>query len=114
MQISRIRLTDKTLRLRPRLVAPAQTGKTEVPVKVREWIRPALASPDLMLVAQPPTQPRCRVAVDRTVGTTDGSCGQIRAAMRQLAVVQQLTAAAGVGTVNGRGDTGCLSSRYTS
>ena len=51
MQISRIRLSDKTSRLRPRLGAAAcgQTYEPEVPVKVLEWISPALASPDLYL-----------------------------------------------------------------
>ncbi len=55
-QISRIRLSDKTSRLRPRHVAPErrQAYEPEVPVKVREWISPALASPDLVLDAQPP------------------------------------------------------------
>ena len=50
-QISRIRLSDKTSRLRPRHVVPkpAQTYEPEVPVEVREWIAPALASPDLVL-----------------------------------------------------------------
>ena len=59
MQISRIRLSDKTSRLRPRHVVPkpAQTYEPEVPVEVREWIAPALASPDLVLEAQPPAQP---------------------------------------------------------
>ena len=44
VQISRIRLSDKTSRLRPRHVAPArgQAYEPEVPVKVREWISPAL------------------------------------------------------------------------
>ena len=48
MQVSRIRLSDKTSRLHPRHVAPkrAQAYEPEVPVKVREWIGPALASPD--------------------------------------------------------------------
>src|SRR5664279_1675353 len=69
MQISRIRLSDKTSRLHPRLVASAcgQTYEPEVPVKVREWICPALASPDLVLVAQPPAQPRSGVVVERPV-----------------------------------------------
>src|SRR3979409_2270999 len=55
MQISRIRLSDKTSRLRPRLAAPSrgQAYETVMPVEVREWIRPAPASPDLVLVAQP-------------------------------------------------------------
>ena len=56
MQISRIRLSDKTSRLHPRLVVPArsQAYETEVPVEVREWIAPAPTPPDLVLVAQPP------------------------------------------------------------
>ena len=43
MQISCIRLSDKTSRLRPRHVVPkpAQTYEPEVPVEVREWIAPA-------------------------------------------------------------------------
>ena len=55
-RLSRIRLSDKTSRLRPRHVAPerGQAYEPEVPVKVREWISPALASPDLVLDAQPP------------------------------------------------------------
>src|SRR5437868_3607407 len=45
-QISRIRLTDKTSRLHPRHVVPkpAQAYEPKVPVKMREWIGPALAS----------------------------------------------------------------------
>jgi hypothetical protein len=48
MQISRIRLSDKTSRLHPRHAVrkPGQAYEPEVPVKVREWIGPALASPD--------------------------------------------------------------------
>src|SRR5216684_8487920 len=51
MQITRIRLSDKTSRLRPRHVVPkpGQTYEPEVPVEVREWIAPALASPDVVL-----------------------------------------------------------------
>jgi len=43
MQIARIRLSDKTSRLHPRLVTTqgSQTHETEVPVEVREWIGPA-------------------------------------------------------------------------
>ena len=56
MQIARIRLSDKTSRLRPRHVVPKprQAYESEVPVEVREWIGPAPASPHLVLVAQPP------------------------------------------------------------
>jgi hypothetical protein len=67
MKISRIRLSDKNSRLRPRPVA-AKRGETyelKVPVKVREWIGPALASSDLVLDAQPPAQPHSSVVVDR-------------------------------------------------
>ena len=51
----RIRLSDKTSRLRPRHVVPkpAQAYEPEVPVKVLKWISPALASPDFVLEAQP-------------------------------------------------------------
>jgi hypothetical protein len=47
MQISCIRLSDKTSRLRPRHVVPkpAQTYEPEVPVEVREWIRRSTATP---------------------------------------------------------------------
>ena len=47
----RFRLSDKTSRLRPRHVASkcGETYEPEVLVKVRAWIGPALASPDLVL-----------------------------------------------------------------
>src|SRR6266478_2214362 len=69
MQISRIRLSDKTSRLHPRHVVPkpAQAYEPEVPVEMREWIGPALASPDLVLDAQPPAQPHSGVIVDRPI-----------------------------------------------
>ena len=56
MQISRIRLSDKISRLHPRHVVlkSAQADEPKVPVKVREGISSALASPDLVLEAQPP------------------------------------------------------------
>src|SRR5260370_27810828 len=59
MQISRIRLSDKPSRLHPRHVVPkpAQAYEPEVPVKVREWISPALTSPHILLEPQPPSQP---------------------------------------------------------
>ena len=75
MQISRIRLSDKTSRLHPRHVVPkrSQADEPEVPVQVREWIGPALASPDLVLDAQPPAQPHSGVVVDRPVRFGDGT-----------------------------------------
>src|SRR3954453_16479575 len=41
-----------------------QAYEPEVLVKVREWIGSALASPDLVLEAQPPAQPHSRVVVE--------------------------------------------------
>src|SRR5271165_440515 len=75
MRIARIRLSDKTSRLRPRHVVPkpAQTYEPEVPVEVRVWIAPALASPDFVLGAQPPAQPRRRVGIERSIRLVDGS-----------------------------------------
>ena len=70
MRISRIRLSDKTSRLHPRR-APATLGQAyepEVPVEVREWIRPAPSSPDLMFGPQPPAQPHRCVAIERAIG----------------------------------------------
>src|SRR4051812_36283563 len=75
MQISRIRLSDKTSRLRPRHVVPkpSQAYEPEVPVEVREWIGSAPAMPDLVLAAQPPAQPQSGVAVDRPIRFVDGA-----------------------------------------
>src|SRR5260221_13095290 len=75
MQIPRIRLSDKISRLHPRHVVPkpAQAYELEVPVKVREWIGPAPASPDLVLEAQPPAQPHRGVVVDRPIRFGDGA-----------------------------------------
>ena len=65
MQISRIQLSDKISRLHPRLTAPklGQAYETKIPVEVREGIGPTPAPPDLVLVAQPPAQPRDGVTV---------------------------------------------------
>src|SRR2546421_4310164 len=65
MQICRIRLSDKTSRLHPRRAAtkPCEAYEPKVPVKVREWIAPALASPDFVLEPEPPPQPHSRVVV---------------------------------------------------
>jgi len=65
----RIRLLDKTSRLRPRLAAPTrgQAYETVMPVEVREWICPAPASPDLVLEAQPPAQPHGCIVVERPI-----------------------------------------------
>src|SRR5215510_12928737 len=88
MQISRIRLSDKTSRLHPRHVVPkrSQADELEVPVQVREWIGPALASPDLVLDAQPPTQPHSGVVVDRPVRFGDGTYFEVVRPSAQRAV----------------------------
>src|SRR5215510_5400767 len=91
MQISRIRLSDKTSRLHPRHVVPkpAQAYEPEVPVEVREWIGPALASPDVVLGAQPPAQPHSCVVVERPVRFVDGAYLEVVRPSAQRAV--QLT-----------------------
>src|SRR6201993_3544450 len=88
MQISRIRLSDKTSRLHPRHVVPkrSQADEPEVPVKVREWIGPALASPDLVLDTQPPAQPHSGVVVDRSVRLVDGAYIEVVRPSAQRAV----------------------------
>jgi hypothetical protein len=52
---------------------PAQAYEPEVPVNVREWIGPALASPDVVLGTQPPAQPHSCVVVERAVRFVDGA-----------------------------------------
>ena len=82
------------LALHPRHVVPkpGQAYETEVPVEVREWISPALASPDLVPVAQPPTQPRSGVVVERTVRAVDGAYLEVvrPAAQRAVRLAHQL------------------------
>src|SRR5271169_748374 len=75
MQISRIRLSDKTSRLHPRRAAAklCQAYEPEVPIKMREWIAPALASPDFVLGSEPPAQPHSRVVVERAIGFAGGA-----------------------------------------
>src|SRR6516225_5076228 len=74
-RIARIRLSDKTSRLRPRRAATklSQAYEPEVLVKVREGIGSALASPDLVLEAQPPAQPHSRVVVEHPIRCAGGS-----------------------------------------
>src|SRR6202011_4675037 len=75
MQICRIRLSDKTSRLHPRRAPtkPCEAYELEVPVKVREWIASALASPDFVLVPEPPAQPHSRVVVERAIRFAGGA-----------------------------------------
>src|SRR3954447_12191943 len=88
LQISRIRLSDKTSRLRPRHVVPqpCQAYEPEVPVEVREWIGPASASPDLVLGAQPPAQPHSRVVVERSIRLVDGAHTEVGGPSSQRAI----------------------------
>src|SRR5438045_2927716 len=75
MQICRIRLSDKTSRLHPRRAASklCQPYEPEVPVKVREWIAPALASSDFVLGSEPPAQPHGCVVVERAIRFDGGA-----------------------------------------
>ena len=57
--------------------SPAQTYEPEVAVEVREWIAPALASPDFVLGAQPPAQPHGCVSVERPIRLVDGSYSEV-------------------------------------
>src|ERR1700730_6191072 len=94
MQIARIRLSDKTSRLHPRHVVPkpAQAYEPKVPVKMRERIGPALASPGFVLDAQPPAQPHSGVVVDRPVRFGDGAYFEVvrPSAQRAIQLVHQL------------------------
>src|SRR5262249_28274876 len=56
---------------------PGQTYEPEVPVEVREWIAPALASPALVLEPQPPAQPHSHVAVERAIRLAGGADAEI-------------------------------------
>src|SRR6516225_6340401 len=78
-RLYRIRLSDKTSRLHPRRAATklGQAYEPEVLVKVREWISSALASPDLVLEAQPPAQPHSRVGVERPIGFASGANAKV-------------------------------------
>src|SRR5437762_13579843 len=75
MQICRIRLSDKTSRLHPRRAASklCQSYEPEVPVKVREWISPALASSDFVLGSEPPAQPHGCIVVERAIRFDGGA-----------------------------------------
>src|SRR5215471_14130955 len=88
MQISRIRLSDRTSRLHPRL-APSKCGQpyeTEVPVQVREGISPTSSATDLVLDAEPPTQPRSGVVVECPIRATDGAYVEVVRPPAQRAV----------------------------
>src|SRR6266480_5236488 len=87
-QIFRIRLSDKTSRLHPRHVVPkpAQAYEPKVPVKMREWIGPALASPGLVLELQPPAQPHRCVAVECPIRLADGAYFEVVRPSAQRAV----------------------------
>src|SRR6516162_8849540 len=78
-RIYRIRLSDKTSRLHPRRATtkPGQAYEPKVLVKVREWISSALASPDLVLEAQPPAQPHSRVVVEHPIRFAGGSNAKV-------------------------------------
>jgi hypothetical protein len=78
-RISRTALSDKTSRLHPRRAAaePGQTYEPEVPVEVREWIAPALASSALVLEPHPPAQPHSHVCVERAIRLAGGADAEV-------------------------------------
>ena len=84
----RIRLSDKTSRLHPRHVVPkpAQAYEPKVPVKMREWIGPALATPGFVLELQPPAQPHRCVAVECSIRLADGAYLEVVRPSAQRAV----------------------------
>ena len=63
---------------------PAQAYEPEVPVKMREWIGPALATPGFVLGLQPPAQPNCCVAVECPIRLADGAYMQTRSTQGSL------------------------------
>src|SRR6202043_4238273 len=75
-------------RLPPRPVVPkhAQPYEPEVPVEMREWIGPALASPDLVLDAQPPAQPHRGVAIECPIRLADSAYLEVVRPSAQRAV----------------------------
>src|SRR6202790_2795046 len=64
----------------------------KMPVKAREWICPALASPGFVLDAQPPAQPHSGIVVDRPVRFRDGAYFEVvrPSAQRAVQLVHQL------------------------
>src|ERR1700692_2671250 len=87
-QISRIQLSDKTSRLHPRHVVPkpAQAYEPKVPVKMRKWISPALATPGFVLELQPPAQPHRCVALECPIRFADGAYLEVVRPSAQRAV----------------------------
>src|SRR5438045_6700005 len=81
-------------RLHPRRATTklGQAYEAEVFVKVREWISSALASPDLVLEAQPPAQPHSRVVVEHPIRFAGGSNAKVvgPSAERLVQLIHQL------------------------
>src|SRR6201984_3106153 len=92
--MSRIRLSDKTSRLHPRRATTklGQAYEPEVLVKVREGISSALASPDFVLVAQPPAQPHSRIGVEHPIRFAGGANAKVisPSAKRVVQLIHQL------------------------
>src|SRR4029077_14156626 len=56
------------------------------PAPKREWIAPALASPDLVLESQPPAQPHSRIVVERAICFAGGADTEVIGPSAQRAV----------------------------
>jgi len=63
-----------------------------MPVEVREWVSSALASPDLVLEAQPPAQPHSRVRVEHAICFAGGTNIEVisPSAKRAVQLIHQL------------------------
>jgi hypothetical protein len=87
-QIVRTRLSDKTITPLPTARrAQAATGSRSFRKGVREWIDPALASPELVLEARPPAQSPSDVVVDRPVRLVGGAYFEVVRPSAQRAAI---------------------------
>jgi hypothetical protein len=79
MQISRIRLSDKTSRGRPRtgLGKKPQVHEPQVSMEVRIGKARVPVTAHLVLVAQPPTEPTDRVSVQRSIALADRAQAEV-------------------------------------
>src|SRR5580700_9421576 len=65
---------------------PAQTYEPKVPVKMREWIAPALSTSGFVLELQPPAQPHRCIAVECPIRLADGAYLEVVRPSAQRAV----------------------------
>src|SRR6266581_3289360 len=82
----------RSLPMHPEPKCQTRNGVRKMPAKVREWISPALVSPDLVLEAQPPAQPHSCVVVECPIRFADGAYLEVvrPAAQRAVQLAHQL------------------------